>query len=172
MSAQNEHEFVALDWVSVESIGSPGSRYFRILLQSGIWSACLWLEKEQLHSLGIGILKFLSKTEFPDPFIIRRDSKQSEQSSFSVEFKIGHVTLTQNPNDELLNLSISRADQEETEIPSIQHRISLKQLEGLAQEAFHVLNAGRPRCPLCHAPIGTAGHQCLRTNGHGPEPPE
>lgn len=170
MSAQNEHEFDALDWASVESIGLPGSRYFRIILQSGAWSACLWIEKEQLYSLGVGILKFLSKADSPIPLMAGRHNERTEQGSFSIEFQVGHIGLTQNPNDPLLNLSISRIDQEETEVPALERRISSKQLEDLAQEAFYVLNAGRPRCPLCHTPIEAAGHQCLKTNGHGPEP--
>ena len=48
-----EYQFTEISRLEPESIGEPGKRTFRLLIESSASSAILWLEKEQLFQLAI-----------------------------------------------------------------------------------------------------------------------
>jgi hypothetical protein len=44
--------------------------------------------------------------------------------------------------------------------------VTRTQLRALGETIPPLLAAGRPRCPLCEAPLGAGAHHCARSNGH------
>ena len=53
-------EFTNVTSLRAESLGEPGQRTFRILVDSGSSSAIIWLEKEQLFQLALSIHQILA----------------------------------------------------------------------------------------------------------------
>jgi uncharacterized repeat protein (TIGR03847 family) len=45
-------------------------------------------------------------------------------------------------------------------------RLSADAARAFVDRAIRVVQAGRPPCPLCGAPLDPAGHICPRRNGH------
>jgi hypothetical protein len=58
--ADPKNEFTQVTKLLLEAIGNPGSRTFRILVDSGSSSATVWLEKEQLLQLAVAIQELIS----------------------------------------------------------------------------------------------------------------
>ncbi|HEV2660627.1 MAG TPA: DUF3090 family protein, partial [Ktedonobacteraceae bacterium] len=53
-----------------------------------------------------------------------------------------------------------------TEDDAISFLFSLEDARELSTAITAVVNAGRPVCPLCHAPLDGGPHACVRQNGH------
>ena len=53
--AQAKNEFTSVSGLRAESVGEPGKRTFRIVVDSASSSASIWLEKEQLFQLALAI---------------------------------------------------------------------------------------------------------------------
>ncbi|HEV2656753.1 MAG TPA: DUF3090 family protein, partial [Ktedonobacteraceae bacterium] len=49
---------------------------------------------------------------------------------------------------------------------AISFLFSLEDARELSAAIIAVVNAGRPVCPLCHAPLDGGPHACVRQNGH------
>ena len=61
-----KNEFTNVTKLRSEAVGEPGSRTFRILVESGSSSAVIWIEKEQLFQLALAIQQLLvAATEEP-----------------------------------------------------------------------------------------------------------
>ena len=58
-------------------------------------------------------------------------------------------------------------DEDEDDAPTLICRASRRQLRALSERITRVVNAGRPRCPLCGAPMPPGQpHVCPRSNGY------
>ncbi len=55
----SQHEFESVFHIHADSIGEPGQRYFRLLIDSNKGQAVLWLEKAQLYGLAVSIQQLL-----------------------------------------------------------------------------------------------------------------
>ena len=58
--AEPKLEFTNLSRLLADAVGEPGERTFRILADSDSSSAVLWLEKEHLYELAMGIQQLLA----------------------------------------------------------------------------------------------------------------
>ena len=164
-----KYNFGALSRVNAEAIGEPGERTFRLVLESGAASGCLWLEKEQLYQLATYIKEIVSavsgsgKTtggEVPEP---RRSAEPSV-----VDFKVGSLSIAHDSSSNCLLLLAHDIEQTEESDATLSFWITLEQGDELAKESLKVCAAGRPRCFLCGQPINADGHTCPRANGHAP----
>ena len=162
----------SLSRLEAESIGEPGKRTFRLLLDAGDAHCTLWLEKEQLYQLGIHLrdaVESLTEEE-------RGQESQHRDGSWTgegddVDFKAGGMGLSHDKQTNTFYISaFEREDPEaeaEPESPlSISFWISLAQARTLAEDALRICAAGRPACFRCGQPIDTDGHVCPRSNGH------
>ena len=162
----------SLSRLEAESIGEPGRRTFRLLLEAGNAHCTLWLEKEQLFQLGThlqGAVESLSPEERGN------ESKQQEGSwkgdGEEVDFKAGEMRLSHDKEANSFFFSAIERQNPESETPieaplSISFWISTSQARTLAEEALRICAAGRPTCFLCGQPIDPDGHVCPRSNGH------
>lgn len=166
---ESRNEFTNVTNLGAEAIGEPGNRTFRLLVDSGSSSACIWLEKEQLFQLAIAIRRLLAAVpERPDaagspPF-------DREASSLTrLDFKVGKLALGLDERTGLLFIDAHEQEEEETASPPrVRVWARRAQLVELAESALQVCAAGRPVCPFCARPIDPTGHFCPRVNGHNP----
>jgi len=169
--------------LQAESIGEPGQRTFRLLVESDDGrAAALRLEKEQLQALGLAVEQLLAELQgrlASATRPVRQAPSETFPTSPTVDFRVGRLALGQDeselesgPRYVLLAYEVEAIpadDQEEpTQPPTFACRATREQLRALSRSIADVVAAGRPRCPLCGEPMQRAGesHGCVRTNGH------
>lgn len=149
-----------------EAIGEPGRRTFRMLVDSGSSSAIIWLEKEQLLQLALGIhqlLVTLSSEEKEAPGAVPSDREAPGLTR--LDLRADKIVLGHDDRSGLF--VIDAHDQgEEEEGATVRVWADRERVKGFAEEALRVCAAGRPLCPLCGRPIDPTGHHCSRLNGH------
>ena len=149
--------------LNASAVGPPGQRHFRLTVEAEQGKACFWLEKEQLFNLAMAAKRLLSVGSSPE---VSPSAPISEPgSSQELEFKVGEFTLGQEEEGGLFRLA-ARDLEQEGEGPTAALLATARQLGAMADEALQVCAAGRPRCPLCGAPIEFEQHVCARGNGH------
>ena len=159
-----QYELGGVANIRPEAIGQPGQRTFRILIESGAASVCLWLEKEQLYQLGVYLEEATESEEAPSAEEVRE--AQWSGSAADLDFKIGRMSLAHSPaTNSFLLIAHDLTDPEDSDA-KVSFWVAQSQAKELAQEALRVCAAGRPDCPLCGRPIDPEGHNCPRSNGH------
>jgi uncharacterized repeat protein (TIGR03847 family) len=166
MEEPNPHDFGPVDEIDAEAIGEPGHRTFRVLAERGAATASLWLEKEQLQALGMIIEQQLAR-------LSRRRQTEAQpllslasrfQGAATIDFKVGRMAVGYDESRGTFTLSAHEVEDSESE-PTFRCTATTPQIAALAEKIAQVVAAGRPRCPLCGAPIeGT--HVCPLANGH------
>jgi uncharacterized repeat protein (TIGR03847 family) len=154
--------------VDAEAIGALGRRRFRLTVRSaGNTAASLWLEKEQLRALGEALVEMGGRLEKERPTSEKDVRALPAPLSFEVEMRVGRLALAYLEEDDAFRLQAFAIDQGEEETrPAFQCSLSRGQSRVLARTIRRVVEAGRPLCPLCQAPIDPEGHVCPRANGH------
>ena len=147
-----EHNFGLVEGVEPESLGVPGKRVFRLLIDDGASSAAatLWLEKEQLYGLSMAVKSLLEnepwdkKDEDPEargevPFL--EDPEILEGSSHEVlEFKVGRLALAVGPGRGHLTIFFHDELEESPEESFVE--------EDFDEEEGEAEPAGRPRLQI------------------------
>ena len=158
--------------ISAEAIGQPGQRRFRLrVLTDAGPSASLWLEKEQLNSLGDAIDTVLDDQNYQHQ-LRPMDDVQEEPVfplNFSIDFRVTQLSMGLNRDRELIVLIASDApDADDPATTAISFEFDYRTAYELRAQITTVVAAGRPPCPLCTGPMDPEGHVCVRTNGHNP----
>lgn len=162
----------SLSHIEPRTFGEPGHRTFHLALEAGRAVAIVWLEKEQLFQLGLGLqeaLQRLNAEERDEPAGPAAPEWSGEE--LSLDFKAGQMSLEYDHESNSLGLTAYELQQEESEIApedvsSVSFWITTVQAAKVAEEALRICAAGRPRCFLCGLPIDPEGHVCPRSNGH------
>jgi len=169
--ARNQFGHVAR--INASSIGSPGSRHFRLIVESeDAHTATIWLEKEQLFNLAIAVKNLIAQAEEIEPSrsTQRRDENEKELASVEVqplEFQLGHLELGYDPEFSRYLITARDIEAMEGAPPDLSLLATKEEMEALAEESFEVCAAGRPLCPLCGSPMNAdENHMCPRQNGH------
>ena len=169
--ARNQFGHVAR--INASSIGSPGSRHFRLIVESeDAHTATIWLEKEQLFNLAIALKNLIAQAEEIEPnrSTERRDENEGELASVEVqplEFQLGHLALGYDPESSTYLMTANDIEAMEGLPPDLSLLATKEEMEALAEESFEVCAAGRPSCPLCGSPMNPdENHVCPRQNGH------
>jgi uncharacterized repeat protein (TIGR03847 family) len=163
--AATHHDFGAVQ-IRAESLGKPGQRTFRVLLESPAGSASVWLEKQQLAELALGIERLVALHEAKDA---SARLPAAEPGHLQIEFKAGRIGLHFDADSQaLFMLFEALADSEEPAQNDFKIACWAPRQAALefSEAALAVCAAGRPLCPLCHGPIDPEGHRCPKTNGH------
>lgn len=158
-------EFTNISRLTPESIGEPGKRTFRILADSESSSAVLWLEKEHLLELAMGIQQLLAN--MPEATAEGDIPPEREAPGLTrLDFRLSKLALGHDGRNSMFFIDAydpADANQEEATIRIWANRVHL---QDFAEEALNVCAAGRPLCPLCGRAIDSTGHTCPRLNGH------
>jgi uncharacterized repeat protein (TIGR03847 family) len=172
--------------LGADAVGQPGQRRFRLFARTRAYSAILWMEKEQLLNLSLVIDRILAQVsegrilrteaqagglpsaggEMPDDFPISPD----------FDLQVGQLRLSFEGDQDLFTLvavpfEITEDEQGEPRLylhsdEALSIFFSIEQAQRLASRITALVNAGRPVCPLCHAPLDGGPHACIKQNGH------
>ena len=147
--------------VEVEAVGEPGSRHFRLRVESPRGTAILWLEKEQLYELAVAI-KQLLKTAVPQ--VTDPPASVADDTPADHNFRVARMALGQDQSTGDYMLVANTAEEEGS---AVSLTLGKEQLDSLADRAFEVCASGRPRCALCGGPLDEGEtHVCPRSNGY------
>ena len=91
--SEAKHDIGQVEVFQAESIGVPGKRTFRLLVDASKGGACLWLEKEQLYSLAVSIERMLDSTPVDRGAASSRTEKVPDEEYQPLEFKIGRMGM-------------------------------------------------------------------------------
>jgi uncharacterized repeat protein (TIGR03847 family) len=156
--------------IDAQSFGQPGERTFRLRVvgDSG-QTASIWLEKEQLQALSLALKQMLAQLEY------EQEPPSADAgpfpSSADHDFRAGRLGMGFHPPDRtvvLYTYELGMSDEEEE--PTLRVRLTQEHCASLGVNLDDIIAGGRPVCPLCGAPMDSAGHACIRSNGHSKQP--
>jgi uncharacterized repeat protein (TIGR03847 family) len=165
----------------VEAIagGPPGQRLFELLVETQELSARVAVEKEQLQVLAMLVEQLL--TGLP-AVQVRNPELEAEPERPAgigfpavpdVSFRVARLSLGIDQERDLFVLMAYASEEEPEDAPALGALVTRGQMRRLSQLISYLISGGRPRCPLCQAPL-TPGqpHHCAGSNGHvsGSEP--
>lgn len=166
-SYRANNNFGTVSSISVESLGEPGKRTFRLLIEAGAASATLWLEKEQLQQLAVYIEEVGEDPSRLKPPDSRKDSEEPWDGGYlSLEFKVGSLSLGHDADSNAFLFLAHDRESVGQDTPDLSFWVPLEMAQELSGRALEICAAGRPRCLLCGLPINPDGHMCVRSNGH------
>ncbi len=179
---------VDLGYASVlgtDAVGQPGQRRFRLFAMSERGSAVMWMEKEHLNTLSLALDRFLAMIS--EGQILRTEaqagvspSPKGMPANFpprpTYEFQVGQMKLNYDEQETAFLLIITPLEitMERGQEPQIYMReednvsfyFTLPDAHELSSAIAQIVSAGRPVCPLCHAPLDGGPHACVKQNGH------
>lgn len=124
------------------------------------------MEKQQLASIGDYLAETCQRLDAALPGTQPDHEPDAFGAIFSVDFRIGQISLGYAEADDLFVIQAYDQAADEIERPSLRCQLSRGQARVLARRITSVVAAGRPVCPLCGQIIGPEGHACPRSNGH------
>jgi uncharacterized repeat protein (TIGR03847 family) len=168
-------DFGVVDAIDAEAIGEPGQRTFRLRARAGSNFAALWMEKEQLATLGRAISQVLAERS-------RQRGQPSEAAGDigvfiqfpDVDMQVVRLGLDFDvESDHLVLLADDQAGLDRGDTPTFRLEIARADALSLVSIIGQVVAAGRPLCPLCGRAIEAVGqaHFCPGSNGHSKEMP-
>jgi uncharacterized repeat protein (TIGR03847 family) len=162
------------DHIRADAVGEPGNRTFRVRAVASGGSACLWMEKEQLQALGMAIDQLIAQLRSNRTGRAESPAPASESGDFPAsadyDFRVGRLGLGYDDEQDVLVLLAHELEADVEGPPSLTCRVSRGKMRTLSSEIGTVVSAGRPRCPLCNAPLTGGPHACPGSNGHTPHP--
>lgn len=159
-------EFTRIFRLQPEALGQPGKRTFRILADSESSTASLWLEKEQLMQLAIGIQQLLNTLTDATRNPEGTPSDREAPGLTRLDFKVEKLVLGHDGSNGFFLIDAHDIEDEDDGEATVRLWANRRQMESFAEEALKACAAGRPICPLCGRPINPDGHECPRVNGH------
>ena len=166
-------DFSLADAVDAEAIGPPGERTFRLRIRASSNHASLWLEKEQLATLGRAISQLLATHSRSRGRPAEQAPAMGEFGEPDVDFRIARLGLDFLPEDErVVLLADSQEALERGDTPAFRVEIARAMALSLVEAIPSIVAAGRPACPLCGRPLEDGGeHFCPGSNGHSADEP-
>jgi uncharacterized repeat protein (TIGR03847 family) len=175
------------DRFAAGTVGQPGNRTFFLQARAAGRVVSVVIEKTQVSALAERLGQLLVELDRQGvvedaPAPIRKDEQPLDEP-LNEAFRTGSLTLGWDGEAERI-LVEARAQIEvesiEEAIEALQHdddddedgpdllrvRITPDAARSFVEQAFRVVRAGRPPCPLCGNPLEPTGHICPRKNGH------
>jgi uncharacterized repeat protein (TIGR03847 family) len=158
-------DFGDVDEIDVEAIGEPGHRTFRLLAEREGATASIWVEKEQLQALAMVIEQQVAQMGASGPGgsppLLTLAARFPSRAT--IDFKVGRMAV--GFDDQQRKFVITAHAEEDAGEVAFTLSATRDQIRGLTEKIVQVVAAGRPRCPLCGAPI-EGKHICPALNGH------
>lgn len=183
--AGESFNFGRAELLDVEAVGRPGNRRFRLFARSALGkTASLWMEREQMDALAQAMDQLLAQVS--GRMVLRPEAQAAPPATSGVpadfpefpdvDFQVGQLQLGYDEDDEQILLRARPLEiieeggeltaREDAE-PLFAAALSTVRAARLSAHIAGVLNAGRPRCPLCGRPM-EANHICEKQNGFHP----
>lgn len=155
--------------VRVEALGQPGQRRFRMLVAVNGETHIIWMEKQQLQALGLMIEQMLDDAASDAPLLQTEDAFLGFDNDADHQFRLGKVDLGfDETGDNVVIGAYDLQQDEQNSQPVLSVRLNRRQALTLSADVAVLAAAGRPRCPMCGAPMNPSGHVCPEQNGHLP----
>ncbi len=160
--------------ITADAIGKPGQRVFYLQAWQGARSVTLLIEKVQLQTLALGVIRFLEELsqrypDLPPASPLYQEAAMHIQPPVDPLFRVGEMGLAYDPQRDLACLvayELVADDRGEEEVSVVRFWCTRSQLLSLSAWGLEVVNRGRPICPQCGEPMDPEGHFCPRRNGH------
>jgi uncharacterized repeat protein (TIGR03847 family) len=153
-----------LDRFTVGVEGAVGRRVFLLQCRAGITTLTLKVEKQQISVLAEYLGRLLSDLDRPED--LPHDLELEEPTE--PHWVIGTLGVTYDDDADRIVLVAEELVPEDEDGDMARFTITRSQAAAFAIRATTLVEAGRPRCPLCAGPLDPSGHECPRTNGHRP----
>jgi len=166
VSEPGTHDLGDVDEIDAETFGEPGHRTFRLLAEKGDVTLSLWVEKEQLEALAVVIDQQISRTQgsgVADESIIMTLAGRFP-SKPTLDFKAGRLAVGYDDQRHRVVFTAHNIEEDDESPTPYQWAASRAQVRALGTKIADIVAAGRPRCPLCGAPMEDK-HVCPATNG-------
>jgi uncharacterized repeat protein (TIGR03847 family) len=169
--AESSSDFGQVDGIGAEAVGPAGQRTFRLIARGRNEYASMWMEKEQLAALGTALQQQIVRMGRPLSGDRAPQLMQGRElpASADVEFRCGQVGLGYDEEREQFIVFAYPVDAAEGDPAAWTGRLAIGQGRALSREIDQIVNAGRPKCPLCGLVMDGPTHICPRTNGHAKE---
>ena len=134
-------DFEEVTRADAASIGPPGQRRFRLLLEAGSDCVVLWLEKQHLQALGHAleqILTHLQIIQVDIPF----DQTDEQVDVQADELDVGRLQVGYDENRELIVLIVHGIDAGEEAPPDVLGRLTSDQVARLSMQIRRVVRSG------------------------------
>jgi hypothetical protein len=134
-------DFEQLTRVEAESVGPPGQRRFRLILEEGTDTVVLWLEKQHLQALGHAfeqILTHLQVVQVEIPF----EGREERPLLGADELQVGRLQVGYDEARRLVVLIVHSVEAEEEAPPDVLGRLTPDQVGDLAMQIRRVVNVG------------------------------
>jgi uncharacterized repeat protein (TIGR03847 family) len=166
--ADATHDFGSLLSVDAEAIGRPGQRRFRLLLLSSYGSASIWMEKEQLATIGSWLSETVERLDSERPTNEPDAEPLPFPDQLDLDLQAGQLALGYAEDRDLFVIQAfdMEANPEPEPKPLLRCFISRGQSRVLSRKIASIVAAGRQPCPMCGEPVDPEGHVCPRGNGH------
>lgn len=152
--------------IQIEAIGEPGERRFRLLAIVNGETYAIWMEKQQVHALGLALEQMLDRLPDMGPTLGAAPGMAEFDRETRRQFRVGRMELGYDEGEDRLVVvahDLNSADEDEATFAC---RMTREQARDLSAEAAAVVAAGRPRCTMCGEPMGPGPHVCPQQNGH------
>jgi len=168
VSESESQEIVPIDvrWASVEALGEPGQRRFRLLVSSGQETIVFWMEKMQVDALGQALEQLLDQLPDLDVTLDVLDGEPQFDLGSDRQFRVGKLEIGYDEDRDRIVIIAYDMEEPETFGPAAICRLTRMQSSEIADESERVVAAGRPRCVMCGMPMGPGPHACANQNGH------
>jgi uncharacterized repeat protein (TIGR03847 family) len=152
--------------IQIEAIGEPGERRFRLLAIVNSQTYAVWMEKQQVHALGLALEQMLERLPdagpvSPDPPGLTDFDRETRR-----QFRVGRMELGYDDDEDRLVIVAHDMNGQDDADAAFACRMTRGQARDLSAEAEAVVAAGRPRCTMCGEPMGPGPHVCPQQNGH------
>jgi len=164
-------ELNPVSYLTVGTIGPPGSRTFYLQGGRGSQTISLVIEKEQAVMLASSLEAFLQELEEKHPLATRSSDESIMQDMRLREpveelFRVGNMGMGFNETANQIVLVAYELVDEDEEPNVVSFWANRSQMDSLVTRAREVVAAGRPICGNCGQPMNPEGHFCPNRNGH------
>jgi len=167
MAEPGGRDFGDVDEIDVEAIGEPGHRTFRLLAERGAATASMWVEKEQLQALALIIeqqaARISGRQAGGSAALLTLAGRFPARAT--IDLKVGRMAVSFDEGHGTFGFTAHELEEDPVDRPPFTYSASQAQVKALTAKIVEVVAAGRPRCPLCGAPI-EGKHVCPASNGH------
>ena len=169
MGMKERYEFDEAELLSAFAVGVPGKRTFFLAIgEKNRWLR-VWLEKEELAALALGIEQLLF-TLSEQNINIQNEAEDNPLPDEipsglpAAELEVLRMTLGFDHGRAKIEVTAQPSGSQESDPSEAICRTTIAQLKRLRRRAKEICAAGRPLCPLCSGPIDPTGHFCPRLN--------
>ena len=172
----------AVDRITADAVGEPGSRTFYIQARAGADLVTVIVEKQQVQLLAASVLQLLQESPDADdlPQVEDEGVGMTLEEPLEARWRAGRLSIGLDPERDLFLLEVEeyQPDADELEVddplpamPGTEPELirlwaSKQQMLALSRHGAAVAARGRPLCQFCGNPMDAEGHACPAMNGH------